>query len=485
MSVVSLTTDIDPSYRAVLTSEDTALFDCFTRGRPSVDERMAAGRALRASVPRRTHARHEGRESGDALAILASQCEGRISELLPLRYARMLTSPFAFLRGSAAVMASDLSATPLTGLAVAACGDSHVKNFGVFASAERNLIFGINDFDEVHPGPWEWDLKRRAASAAVAVRFWGGDDRDAEEAIRRAVNASREAMHRYAPMGALQTWYSRIDQKKILAAIPSRWQRVAREILNTARRHGNIRALEKLTDMVDGDHRIVERPPVIVRETESESGSPIQAAIARVLGGYLASLTEDRRRLISRYRLVDVARKVVGVGSVGTSCWVVLLEGTGKEDPLFLQVKEARRSVLSSYVDMKLPFSHQGRRVVAGQRLIQGSPDIFLGWSHEGPKEFYVRQLADMKGGFDETARGALRTFAGYAALCGEALALAHAKSGDAAMIAGYCGKSERLDDALTLYAHAYADQTERDHAALMRARREGRIEARLDEAEA
>ena len=390
----------------------------------------------------------------------------------------MLASPFSFLRGSAAIMAADLSDTPVTGLFVNACGDMHVANFGVFASAERNLVFAINDFDEIHPGPWEWDLKRLAASAAVAVRFMGGDKVKAADVARATVRSYRKRIRRFAEMGYLEVWYNRIDERAVMDTLSVKARKRAERVMAKAREKGHVQVLDKLTEQVDGEHRIIEEAPLIVRETHLENGTPINQALDLMLRSYIDSLTYDRRKLLSRYRIVDSARKVVGVGSVGTGCWVILLQGIDSDDPLFLQVKQAQTSVLAPYVEGKLPFDNQGRRVVVGQRLTQGAPDIFLGWGEGYGNHFYVRQLADMKGSvtFDEDNVEQLETFEEYCTLCGWALALAHAKSGDPAMIAGYCGNSATLDDAIAKYAMAYARQTDKDYDALDKARRSGRI---------
>jgi uncharacterized protein (DUF2252 family) len=381
-------------------------------------------------------------------------------------------------------MAADLSTTPVTGMAVGACGDMHVANFGVFASAERNLIFAINDFDEVHPGPWEWDLKRLAASAAVAARFMGGDKEEAEQAAQTVVRSYRKRMRRYAEMGYLEIWYDRIDDRAVLDTLSSRARRNAEKIMDKARIKGHVAALEKLTEQVDGEHRIIEEVPLIVRETHTEAGTPVSAALDNMLRAYIESLPVDRRLLLSRYRIVDSARKVVGVGSVGTACWVVLLQGVDSDDPLFLQLKQAQASVLAPYVDWKLASDNQGRRVVVGQRLTQGSPDIFLGWGQTDGRDFYVRQLADMKGSikFNESDAKSVDGFVEYCGLCGWALALAHAKSGDPAMIAGYCGNSAAFDEALGKFALAYAKQTDQDHETLDKARRQGRIKVAAQE---
>ncbi|MBX9945482.1 MAG: DUF2252 domain-containing protein [Reyranella sp.] len=459
--------------------DELAMLENFTAKRPSVEERLAIGKALRRKVPRASHSHYEkDRYRADPVEILERQNAIRVKKLVPVRFARMLASPFAFLRGSAAVMAADLAHTPATGLLVNACGDMHVANFGVFASAERNLVFAINDFDETHPGPWEWDIKRLAASAAVAVRFMGGDKASAAGAARAIVQSYRKRIREYAEMGYLEVWYNRIDDRVILDTLTPKVRRRAERIMEKAREKGHVQVLGKIAEEVDGEHRIIEEVPLIVRESHTEQGTPVNLALDRMLRSYVESLTYDRRRLLSRYRIVDAARKVVGVGSVGTGCWVILLQGIDTDDPLFLQVKEAQPSVLQPYVDLRLPFANEGRRVVVGQRLTQGSPDIFLGWGHVEGRDFYVRQLADMKGslGFDEGDLQGIDGFLEYCGLCGWALALAHAKSGDAAKIAGYCGNSDELDDAVAKFALTYAKQTDRDHETLDKARRSGRI---------
>lgn len=480
MTVVELRENIDPSYyRLVFGHERNRLADMFEKKRPSVEERLAAGKALRGKVPRPAHAAYDSaHDRPDPIDILEKQNRGRIQKLVPVRYARMLVSPFAFLRGSAAVMADDLSRTPVTGMAVGACGDMHVSNFGVYASAERNLVFAINDFDEVHPGPWEWDLKRLAASAAVAARFMGGDKAAAAESAAACVASYRRRMRNYAEMSYLEVWYHTIEEREMLETLSPRVRRDAERTIAKARAKGHIRSLDKLTELVNGEPRIVEDVPLIVRETLTEQGSPVRDALNEVMAGYIGSLSLDRQRLLARYRLVDAARKVVGVGSVGTACWVLFLQGVDDDDPLFLQVKEAKPSVLSPYVDLRLSVSNEGQRIVVGQRATQGSPDIFLGWGEAEGKHFYVRQLADMKGSatFAEDEEEGIGKFIEYCGLCGWALALAHAKTGDPAMIAGYCGTSDALDKAIAAFAVAYARQTEQDHDALKKARRTGRI---------
>ena len=480
MAVVKIDANIDRTFERMNTAIDNmTLRESFVALRPSIEERLQAGKALRTKVSRTSHGQFEkAADRPDPVAILEAQNENRVQKLVPVRFARMLASPFAFLRGSAAVMAADLSTTPVTGMGVGACGDMHVSNLGVFASAERNLIFAINDFDEVHPGPWEWDLKRLAASAAVAVRFMGGDKVTAEDTAQAIVRSYRKRTRRYAEMGYLQIWYDRIDERAVLDTLSPRARRGAERMMDKARAKGHVSVLEKLTEQVDGEHRIIEEVPLIVRETHTAAGTPANEALDMMLQAYIESLSIDRRILLSRYRIVDSARKVVGVGSVGTGCWVILLQGIDSDDPLFLQLKQAQASVLAPYVDHRLSFQNQGRRVVVGQRLAQGSPDIFLGWGHGDGKDFYIRQLADMKGSikFNESDPSGIDGFAEYCTLCGWALALAHAKSGDPAMIAGYCGNSDAVDEAIGKFAMAYAKQTDEDHEALDKARRTGRI---------
>jgi uncharacterized protein (DUF2252 family) len=470
---------IDPRRQPRRQGPALAHVDRFTAPRPTVDERLAAGKALRERLPRERHAVYAPDPArADPVAILQAQNATRLPQLVPVRHARMLESPFAFLRGSAAVMAADLAPTPTTGLKVQACGDMHVSNLGVYASAERRLVFGINDFDETFPAPWEWDLKRLAASAAVVARHLGGKDGTAADAARDITRSYRQHIRAYAGMGHLDIWYEMIDEQDVLAAVSDEARRRAEKVMAKARTRTHTQVLEKMADLVDDRHRIVEDRPLIVRETHTEQGQPVIEALDDFLQSYLGSLDWDRRNLLEQYRIVDVARKVVGVGSVGTRCWVILLLGVDDGDPLFLQVKEAQPSVLQAHAQGARAFANEGERVVAGQRLIQGSPDIFLGWGELGGVQFYVRQLRDMKGGTEfREGRTDLDTLPDYGRLCGWALALAHAKSGHAAEIAGYVGKGEALDDALATFALAYADQTELDYARFAQAARSGRIE--------
>lgn len=439
---------------------------------------MAAGKALRDKVPRTSHGEFVRRKAVDPLRILRQQATSRRPDLVPVRYARMLQSPFAFLRGSAAIMAADLATTPTSGMPVQVCGDMHVANFGVFASAERQLVFAINDFDETQAGPWEWDVKRLVTSAYVAAQYLGGKRSDCEAAAHAVASSYRQRLARYAEMGHLAVWYDTIDSDALIGSLSPTLHSRAHAILDKARRRNHLQVLDKMTDLVDDQHRIIEQPPFIVREEHTSQGRPVHEALNLFFQHYFDSLSPEKRKLLQRYSVVDVAHKVVGVGSVGTRCWIVLLKGRDTDDPLFLQIKEAQPSVLAAYAPAALPAGgNQGQRVVLGQRMIQGSPDIFLGWGELDGIHYYVRQLRDMKGSIDlEPGAISLQGFTEYCALCGWALALAHAKSGDAAMISGYIGKSDKLEHALVRFAAAYADQNQRDYEALVQAAQTGRV---------
>jgi uncharacterized protein (DUF2252 family) len=447
----------------------------------SIGDRRAAGKALRQHVKRSEQGVYQPPPNrADPIAILEEQAKTRLPDLVPLRYARMLTSPFAFLRGAAAIMIRDIAPAPTTGITVQACGDMHVANFGAYASADRNLIFGINDFDETYVGAWEWDLKRLATSAVVAGQFLGGDRPLCEDAIRATVQSYRQHLHEFAEMGYLDLWYQTITEEALLQKLPEEWQKTAQQQLIKARGRTHLQVLDKMTNLVDQQHHIVENPPVVVR-VKAPDERPMTEVLDPLIQNYLTSLSGDRCFLVSRYRMLDVAHKVVGVGSVGTRCWVVYLEGSDQNDPLFLQIKQAQVSVLAPYSEAvcqyRLPTDHQGQRVVIGQRLIQGSPDIFLGWGELDGTHYYIRQLRDMKGGVKlEPGKFKVSALPDYCTLCGWALALAHAKSGDAAMLAGYIGTSETLDDALVKFAHAYANQTVQDHEKLVAAAQQRRI---------
>jgi len=446
--------------------------------KPGIEERMAAGKALRDEFPREMHAEYKPAENrADPVSILEEQAKTRLPFLVPIRYARMLTSPFAFLRGSAAVMAADLAAgAKTTGITVQACGDMHVANFGVFGSAERNLVFGINDFDETLPGPWEWDLKRLTTSAVTAARFLGASDKLCKESVMAGVKSYRTHMKQYANMGYLNLYYETIKGSDILNVISPSARKGAERIFEKANKRTHMQVLAKLTDIVDEKNLLRVNSPFIVRETQTTTGRTVEEALGLVLESYFDSLSDEKKQLLRHYSIVDVVRKVVGVGSVGTRCWVIFLKGNHSEDPLFLQVKEAQPSVLEPFAG-KSAYSNHGHRVVAGQRLLQAAPDIFIGWGESDGIHFYVRQLRDMKGGIEfDSKKVKVKNMPQYTTLCGWALALAHAKSGDAAMIAGYVGNSNELDKAMARFAISYAEQTENDHRALTEAAKSGRI---------
>jgi len=461
----------------------TKLLNQFITKKPSIEERIAAGKELRKKFPRIKHGDYKpSPKRVDPLSILEQQGKNRVQNLVPIRYARMLASPFAFLRGGAAIMAADLAANGgTTGIKVQTCGDMHVANFGIFASAERNMIFGINDFDETFPGPWEWDMKRLVTSAVVGCKFLGGDEAICKESALAAVKSYRKHMKEYAMMGNLELWYSRIDTKSVLNVIPLNVRKRFFKITNKAHSRTNMQVLEKLTNIIDDKHLLREDAPFIVREKKTLAGRSIEEALGLFLESYFQSLADDRKQLLKHYRIVDVARKVVGVGSVGTRCWVIFMEGSHDHDPLFLQIKEAQASVLEPFVDGH-SYQNHGERVVAGQRLIQGAPDIFLGWGEQDGIDFYVRQLRDMKGGLEfDPEKVKIENFPLYTSVCGWALALAHARSGDAAMLAGYVGNGDELDQAMAKFAFAYEKQNEKDFKAMSLAAKTGRIAVAVD----
>ncbi len=436
--------------------------------------RQQSGSALRQSVPRSSHGVWTMRQGDrDVIGMLEQSNEGRLRHLTPIRYGRMLRNPFAFLRGAPAVMAADLAGTPATGLAVQACGDCHLVNFGVFASPERRLVFDINDFDETLRATWEWDVKRLAASFVVAARVNGfPDDRCAAVAVRTAASY-RGHMHEFAEMSPLETWYFHIDADDLVANAADEESRQLRERMAAkARLRVGERLVPKITEQVGQRRQFVESPPLTTRVHDERA----LRIVRRGITDYLQTLDESRRFVLDRYSLEDYAVRVVGIGSVGTRCFVALLVCDDR-NPLVLQIKEARPSVLTPFAGPS-PYANQGQRVVAGQRMIQAASDIFLGWlrARDG-HDYYVRQLRDMKYSvpIDALEPGGLDR---YADLCGWALARAHARSGDAAAIGGYLGGGDQFDLAIGTFAVAYADQTEQDHAALMHAERTGRIVA-------
>ena len=445
------------------------------------DERFAAGKALRDRVPLESHAEWKpGRDRHDPVALVVESSEGRIPELVPIRYGRMSASPFTFYRGTALNMAADLANTPSTGIVAQVCGDCHLMNFGGFASPERRVMFDINDFDETLPGPWEWDVKRLAASFVHAARANGFSARDERDAALAVARSYRERIREYAKMHALDVWYARIDAEAVLASLsdPDTAERLKKRIAKTTARNTAEADFPKLVDTRDGEHAIKDAPPLIYHDQKINLGTEradLDVAVAR----YRESLQEDRRVLLDRYHIVDFALKVVGVGSVGTFCAIILMMAQD-DDPLFLQVKEARASVLEPYVG-KSAHSNHGQRIVTGQRLMQSASDIFLGWTQgKRGRHFYLRQLRDMKmKPLVEVFNRA--TMLDYANLCGWALARAHARSGDAAMIAGYLGRKDTFERAIARFSRTYADQAERDYAAFMDAIRDGRIEAHVE----
>jgi uncharacterized protein (DUF2252 family) len=460
-------------------------------GRLTPAERAAGGPPPRAEVPRESHAMFDlPPDRPDPIGLLEQQAKARVPELVPVRWGRMMVSPFTYYRGAALPMASDLATTPVSGLAVQACGDAHLSNFGLFGSAERRLMFDVNDFDETLPGPWEWDVKRLAASLEVAGRDNGLPAKQRREIITAGVARYRQAMRQFAAMTNLDVWYAHMDVNELRADLDSQLRARQRKLMDKglakARTRDSMEQLSKLTQIVDGRPRIVSDPPVVVPiedllSTEKERLS-IKDEVTSLIAKYQRTLETDRRYLLQQYEFCDMARKVVGVGSVGTRCWIVLMLGRDDSDPLFLQVKEAEASVLSRYVGAS-KYANQGQRVVAGQRLMQAAGDIFLGWQHTEAgldgraRDFYVRQLRDWKFSVEI---GTLRPegLQIYAGMCGWTLARAHARSGDRIAIAAYLGGSDVFDRAIAQFATAYADQNERDHQSLVDAVKSGRITA-------
>jgi uncharacterized protein (DUF2252 family) len=425
---------------------------------PTREQRRLAGRALRAEVPRSRHAGWDApSDRADPLELLASDNRRRLPDLVPVRYGRMLASPFAFMRGSAAIMAADLASTPDVGLRVQACGDAHLGNFGVFGTPERNLVFDVNDFDETLPGPWEWDVKRMAASTVLAASNLRIDGAHASTIARGGVRAYRQRMAELAAMSPLDVWYDRVDVAAVLAiARRRRAKDLERQLrVNRLRQRTSLRVLPKLTRQAGGALRIIDDPPLIGHlDPEAFDGE-------KMIRAYAESLPPDRRPLLDRHQVLDTARKVVGIGSVGTRCYLSLLADADLRSPLFLQLKEALPSVLAPHAG-RSEFDHQGQRVVVGQRLMQAASDMFLGWTSYHGHDYYVRQFRDMKGSvsLDALTPGGL---ASYARVCGRTLARAHARSGDAAMISGYMGTGGSFDGAIAEFACAYAGQVRRD----------------------
>jgi uncharacterized protein (DUF2252 family) len=455
----------------------------------STAERAARGKAARAEVPRRVHGEWEpSSKRPDPVELLQEQAASRVPELVPIRYGRMLVSPFTFYRGAAYLMASDLSDGPRSGLHAQLCGDAHLSNFGIYAAPDRRLVFSVNDFDETLPGPFEWDVKRLVASFAVAGRDRGFDAKTRAKINAAVSSAYREAMAVYAGMHNLDIWYDRIDVEQVVAsfrALGTREQ-VKRmdKNLAKARTKDSISAFSKLTKVVDGEPRIVSSPPLIVPvdELTGVNADALREGIHDLIRAYRRTLPGDRRKLLERFRFVDLARKVVGVGSVGTRAWIILMLGRDGEDPLFLQAKEAQASVLEPFLG-KSEFANHGQRVVEGQRLMQAASDIFLGWIHTDrgldgqPRDFYIRQLWDAKGSaiVELMEPNAMML---YGQVCGQTLAKGHARSGDPIAIASYLGTSDSFDRAMAVFAERYADQNERDYEALKQAVAQGAVTA-------
>jgi uncharacterized protein (DUF2252 family) len=456
----------------------------------TVSERVERGKAARAEVPRSSHGSFEpSADRADPVELLERQAATRVPDLVPIRYGRMLVSPFTFYRGAAMIMAHDLAATPRSGLNVQCCGDAHLSNFGVFASAERRLIFDINDFDETLPGPWEWDVKRLAVSMLIAARDNGYRVKDQDQIVLDTVSQYRTAMREFAAMKNLEVWYSRIEIERLLqeraADLQPRAVKRTEKALDKARTRDSISAFAKLTHVVDGEPRIVDQSPLIVplevlAKTSGLDRDAVLEDLRELVRSYRESLEFDRRVLMEEFRLTDFARKVVGVGSVGTRAWIALFFGRDLDDPLFVQLKEAEASVFEEVLAPS-EFSNHGERVVAGQRLMQASSDILLGWLHvesplDGkPRDFYGRQLKDWKGSveIDQLVPEGMTI---YGRLCGWTLARAHARSGDRIAIGSYLGKADTFDRAILEFSRAYADQNEHDYKLLADAAKAGRI---------
>ena len=459
---------------------------------PSAEQRAAAGKAAREPAPRDSHGDWQpATRRRDPVKVLDDQAKSRVPELVPIRYGRMLVSPFTFYRGAAAIMAMDLAKTPDSGLRVQACGDAHLSNFGLFAAPDRSLVMDVNDFDETLPGPWEWDVKRLAASFAIAGRDRDFTPNETRAAVLGTVRAYREAMREFAAMRNLDVWYARLDVDTLLADLAKvadkKQMKVVHKNVKKAGKKNSLKAFDRLVRVVDGEPRIVSDPPLLVPVGElvsEDQREALEERILEMLGRYRESLKGDRRHLLDSYRFVELARKVVGVGSVGTRAWVVLMMGRDGQDPLFLQAKEAEASVLEPYVGAS-EFGNHGERVVEGQWLMQAASDILLGWLpalgiDDQKRDFYVRQLWDGKRSVDVDTLPP-EGLAIYGHVCGWTLARAHARSGDRIAIGSYLGKGETFDQAIAEFSERYADQNELDYGALADAAKSGRIQAETD----
>jgi uncharacterized protein (DUF2252 family) len=467
------------------TTTPTAIPEEWDRHLSSRVERYAAGKALRSKASRSSHAAWTpDPKRPDPISMLEEANQTRLKQLVPIRFGRMSMSPFAFYRGTADIMAYDLAKTPVSGIQAQLCGDAHLSNFGAYATPERRLVFDVNDFDETLQGPWEWDVKRLAASVILGGRQNGYPAKDSKQAVVRCVQRYRESMQQFALMNHLDVWYYHLDVDTILAMArgmagrKEMEKRVERASARASKRT-RIETFPKLTEVVDGQYHIKDEPPLIfhydqLHPNEDDLDSGEWRAMVK---DYLASLPEERRVIAFRYRSLDVAQKVVGVGSVGTRCAIVLLLGGPEgDDPLFIQIKEAGESALEQYLGAS-PYANHGQRVVVGQHLMQAASDIFLGWSTLNGRDYYARQLRDMKWSAEvETMDPVL--FTAYVEMCATTLARAHARTGDSAQIAGYLGNGDAFDQAIATFAETYADQAERDHAALLAAIKDGRVQA-------
>ena len=467
---------IKPQY-AVLRSVES-----FKDPRPSIKKRMADGKALRKVVSIADQGVYTPpKHRIDPITILEAQAKQRIESLIPIRYERMLQSPFAFYRGGAAIMAQDLANQPTTNITVQLCGDMHVSNFGLFGTAEHRLVFGINDFDETLPGSWEWDMKRLVSSALIATDSMGGDKALGKKLVDRITSEYQKRIIEYAQMPYLDLAQVFIVEKDIRQHFSKEHQKKLDVYLKETKGQSNIQVLQSLTTLVGKNRKIINRPPLIEHFKKDAFGVPLEKLIDKALLNYASTLLSDRQILFQRYSLKDFARKVVGVGSVGTNCMVLYFEGDSKNDPLFLQYKEAQKSVLSPYLGESI-YRDMGRRVVAGQHLLQGAPDIFLSYGAvqydiNRSQGFYLRQLRDMKGGIAFGKGGVtLESFPDYGKLFGWALALGHARSGDAAMIAGYWGQSAELSESLYSFAKSYAKQNMKDYEQFRKAVKSGKL---------
>jgi uncharacterized protein (DUF2252 family) len=478
---------------------------------PSIGEREARGDDARTRRPPSSHTGWEpATDRPDPVALLEEQDRAREPDLVPVRHGRMMISPFTFYRGAAKIMAADLKDTPTTGLVAQLCGDAHLSNFGAFASPERRLLFDLNDFDETLPGPFEYDVKRMAASVTIAARNNGFSRADTRDVTMASVTAYREAMASFARMRTMDIWYAHLDEDELMRAVhgalaeteakqgPKKARKQAKQQTKAARKaeknalkasakartRDSLQALSKLGELVDGRYRIVSQPPIVIpaRDLAAAAGvssSEVDQLVRDQFRAYRATLRDDQRHLLERFQIVDMARKVVGVGSVGTQAFIVLLQGRDADDPLFLQIKEAMPSVLEAFLP-RSRYQLHGKRVVQGQRMMQAASDIFLGWTKapDGSRHFYWRQLRDMKGSADvESMAPVALKF--YGQTCGWTLARAHARSGDPAAIAACLGGSDAFDQAVTDFSHRYADQNERDYEEFVKAIHSGRLEAR------